>query len=234
MEITFWLYALLAHCIGDFVLQTNKIAKMKAEGLQGIVIHSCIIALCNLVCLSVFGWMGIAAGLIISGIHCLTDIIKFRWLCKMVKNHNISFFIDQFVHLATIFGVSLQLNKIKPMYFIPNQIILVIIASIAVTYIATIVMKQLLFDFKELQLGKVPFFEEKERFQDALFALLIFSGQMIYLDGKNIGIMIALFYHGYYIIKQKQLFNYNRKIIGLKIVFYWINSMLWTLIWVLS
>ena len=96
---------LLGHIIGDFYVQTDKIAEKKKNSIKYMLIH----------CLIYTAVMGIgfyalnrgtAETLIISSFiflsHLIIDLIKRKYDKKAVKYEYINFLIDQFIHIMIL------------------------------------------------------------------------------------------------------------------------------------
>ncbi len=76
---TFVLLFLLAHLLGDFVFQFNKIAEMKAKSLKGILIHVMIVGMIKVIIMGFFyGVRGVIIALCVASIHFLIDYMKLR------------------------------------------------------------------------------------------------------------------------------------------------------------
>lgn len=161
-----FLYALLAHLLGDFVLQTNKLAKSKAEGNKGIIIHTLIILIVHLACLSIFGVKGIMAGIVITVIHAMIDKAKLR-LTKGRKELLSLFVLDQLLHLLSIL-ITLRFIRTEDRLLQHEQyIVLWVCVFIISTYVSSIIIKQLLIDGGYIDVGQ-GFFLPKERKLDML------------------------------------------------------------------
>ncbi|MDD2422183.1 MAG: DUF3307 domain-containing protein [Heliobacteriaceae bacterium] len=105
-----WLW--LAHFIGDFPLQTDRMVKQKMAGLPGVAIHGLVVSLVILAVLVVLrevglGQYSVAQIGIFVGLHFVChvgqDYIKIQWDQRQKKGQNLfSFFIDQGVHLLLL------------------------------------------------------------------------------------------------------------------------------------
>lgn len=91
---------LLAHLVGDFVLQWDALAQWKAREVKGVVVHGLII----LVTTSLFAWsvdpswwQGV---LLISGTHFLIDLTQFYYRPAIPPLAR--FTIDQLLHILVI------------------------------------------------------------------------------------------------------------------------------------
>ena len=113
-----FLYLLFAHLIGDFVLQTYDLVKLKKKSLFGILIHSIIhFSVIFFLLFAVFKSFEneiLIAAIFVSSMHFFIDKAKIEY----EKHRNLRvrpFLLDQFLHLFVIFIASLYLNAfLKP------------------------------------------------------------------------------------------------------------------------
>ncbi|WP_027399134.1 DUF3307 domain-containing protein [Anaerovorax odorimutans] len=217
MNTQFLLSFLLAHFIGDFVFQTNKIAQMKAESIKGIFYHSIIVLIFQVALLSIFGIKGMVAGFISSIIHFAIDYGKLA-VEKHVKRLSFIYFaFDQVLHIAVMVILDYIL---KPDMVLNDHMVLYIkylIFFIAFTYVPTIMSKMLLRDLF-FNIRKAQFFLGNERIIDGAFSLLIFISIVNFnlLDIILSFILIFIIY----LILQKKLYSYTFNIIVFKFSFY--------------
>ncbi|MCM8826027.1 MAG: DUF3307 domain-containing protein [Candidatus Omnitrophica bacterium] len=140
-----FLRLVLAHLIGDFPLQFNKIYNLKQKGLIGIIPHVTIIMLCYIVLslpyLNLPGLWGFIFFLTIT--HLFQDSIKLSY--KGTKFGFIFYILDQIFHLGFISIVLLtNLRNIAPLnnhqgniiisFYNNNLIITYLIFIILATY----------------------------------------------------------------------------------------------------
>ena len=151
-----FLKILLAHIIGDFILQPNSWVKDKEARKHKsgklylhILIHS--LALAILLGFDVTYWLGFV---IIIGTHLFIDVLKLN-LQKKVSG-KLLFFTDQGLHISIIAGVTytyqpytLGIDLVSP------KVLLFIICALFVSYVAAIIIKVLLSTW-------TPHTEEKE------------------------------------------------------------------------
>ena len=81
---------IVCHLVGDYVLQTDFIAKTKGENWYHLVVH------CLLYCLPfyfVFGWVWQLGVILLA--HLIIDPLKARW-------KKISYTTDQVLHYLTL------------------------------------------------------------------------------------------------------------------------------------
>lgn len=102
----------LGHLIGDYVLQTNFIAKYKNQKISVLMIHILIIFLSTSLIILPKTLKSFLALILLSVIHFFIDIIKF----KMNKNHffqtTFYYILDQLMHFSSLIIIS---------YFIENN-----------------------------------------------------------------------------------------------------------------
>lgn len=106
---------LLAHFIGDYVLQFNRIYAGKFKGLKGVVPHATVIA----VCFIIFSWPYLKIPvlwifiLFIFVTHLLQDWIKANYIKR--KGDFSTYVFDQILHIAAITVVFLtSLKTVQP------------------------------------------------------------------------------------------------------------------------
>jgi Protein of unknown function (DUF3307) len=142
----------LAHLIGDFVLQTNKmVADIDSNAYKSkyLYLHA-IIHLMLLIVITNFEKQYIIPAIILSFIHLLIDIVT-----KIVIKNKISsiknLFLDQILHAITLslFVDYFFKYEINVAILLNSKNYLLIIALITITYVAAILIKKLmeLFDY---------------------------------------------------------------------------------------
>jgi len=100
----FWLWV-LAHLVGDFPLQTDRVFYYKYHTRWGILIHIGITTLCNVLLTVPFWrysyyWLLIAAMAIL---HFIYDRGKINLTKKGLEDNTFLFLFDQFLHFITIY-----------------------------------------------------------------------------------------------------------------------------------
>ena len=141
---------ILAHLIGDFLLQPDKWVKGKSVGknkIKYLYYHIGVHALALLFCLQFQFkyWLGMIC---ILGTHFTFDWIKIKFQKK--DNEILLFFTDQIVHLGVI-AIAVYCYEpfsIAVKDFYSPQNLLVIVALIMVTQVAAIIIKVLLSRWK--------------------------------------------------------------------------------------
>ena len=212
MKVFFTLF-LLAHLIGDFVLQSNRIALLKSKGIKGIGVHvAIVISIQCLILGGVFGLRGLLPAILVGLIHFVIDYVKFVVAKRMYKFQTAYFLFDQGLHVASIYFVSRWLVVEGMLFEIKSFWVVYAIGLIISYYVTTIIVKYVLKDIQMIE-GDGPFFLEHERQMDGITSLCLFVGfgisTMVALGIMAIGGII------YYYL-QKNQFNYNRQQISIK------------------
>ncbi|TYP70372.1 DUF3307 domain-containing protein [Aquimarina intermedia] len=137
---------IIAHVLGDFVLQPDTWVADKKEKKQAslfLYLHTLVHAV-TLLCMLSFDRRYLLAILIIVFSHFLIDLIKLN-LDKKV-NFKLLFLLDQLAHLLVIAGIvywyqpfSIDLSRVYSI-----EILYLVLAIIAVTSISSVIMKLLM------------------------------------------------------------------------------------------
>lgn len=97
---------LLAHLLGDYVLQWNKLALWKARSLWGVMAHGGIVTATTLVCTALTAPEWWPYALLIGLIHTIIDILRAQFLRTPDCVWELTWYLaDQVAHLAVIAGV---------------------------------------------------------------------------------------------------------------------------------
>ena len=195
----------LAHLIGDFVLQTNKIARLKSESMKGIGIHCAIVTAVQILFLAFFGLNGIIAAVLVGIIHFGLDYLKVFLKKYLYRVESVYFLIDQLIHLLVIWlftGVFLAGREIlhELFIYIEAAIILIILG-----YVSTVAVKILVRDLF-IVLQKKAFFIKSERILDAFTAILLYCSWFVHPIAA-IAAVITLFF--FYRLLQHRLYSYD-------------------------
>jgi len=175
----FFLFFVLAHLTGDYVLQTNKVAKLKAEGIKGVAIHTSLVGLVQLIFLSFFGIRGIAVALLGTGIHFLIDYMKLILGKRLQKIELLYYFIDQALHLLVILLLTLAFAPKESMVGSYIPYIKMFIGLILIVYTSTVTAKNVARNFyPEIKIRK--FFENNERWVDALTGVSLYCSYLVH------------------------------------------------------
>lgn len=175
----FFTLFVLAHLIGDYVLQTNHIAKIKAEGFKGVAIHTLLVGLAQLCLLSFFGIGGIVAALVGAGIHFLIDCLKIILSKSFKKRELLLYLADQLLHLLVIMLLTFVFAPAESggESYLPYARLF--IAFIVLFYTSTVTAKTVVRNFFP-EMVNCSFFEKNERWSDALVGGLLYASFVIH------------------------------------------------------
>lgn len=111
---------LLAHFLGDFYLQFDKLAKWKERSFAGVLTHSLIYAGTMFLTLVLLGGGHLLAVSVCAASHFAVDTVKF-FVSRAVKKRGdtgsaekIVFCADQLLHLAVVFAAALLVTARFP------------------------------------------------------------------------------------------------------------------------
>lgn len=125
-------YLLLGHLLGDFTLQTNKIAKNKNSNLKWVLIHSLIVTITMLIFALPFGLNLIILVLFNGLLHFLIDLSKAKLNLKNPYIAFLYFILDQAIHIAIIYIISeINVDSYSQLPF-SQEIITLILAGVFV------------------------------------------------------------------------------------------------------
>jgi len=155
--MNFLLLAIISHLISDFLFQSNKIVRLKAEeNFSGYVIH-CIILFVFAFCLTLFYGFIIAFkfALIISISHIIIDFIKGKICTKSPKVELFTFIVDQLLHFLVLFLVWKHFISYltKPVFSTSNsfvfntsirELLIIIIVYLIVLFAASVLLEKIL------------------------------------------------------------------------------------------
>jgi len=211
---SFFLVFVLAHLIGDFVFQTNRIAALKSKAIQGIGLHVLIVTLTQCILLSIFfGLFGLLPGLLVGGIHFFIDYMK-KQLNPYIRKVQTAYFVfDQAIHIAIIYGVTYLMYVDQGRLVVHSQWLLIAIGIILCYFAGSIMVKFVLMDL-HLTKKDAKFFIENERISDGMTALAlyaVFGFPFIWIPGM-------LVFAPSYTLLQKKLFAYSTKTSVIKYV----------------
>ncbi|ANW95772.1 hypothetical protein AXE80_05525 [Wenyingzhuangia fucanilytica] len=182
---------LIAHVLGDFVLQSSKWVKDKEKkkfASKYLYIHTAIHALLLLIAFG-FQTKYLWTVILISISHLLIDGIK---LLKPIKNTRVLFFADQIAHLIVIGLVALQWGNLKfdVKTIITEQNLLLVFALLLLTSVTSIVLK-VIFSVWHKEIEEVS--KEDSSLKNA---------------GKYIGILERLFVFTFVVLNQWQAIGF--------------------------
>jgi hypothetical protein len=202
-----FLLFVLAHITGDFVLQTNKIARMKSESIEGTILHSGIVTGVQVLFLGYFGARGIAAAIMAGIAHFGIDYCKLLLNKRITKIESVYFLFDQLVHLCIIWLLSYFVLAGQELGDTAVFYIKYAVGLITAVYIATVFAKSLVRDtFPDLK-GQ-EFFKGYERPLDALVSVIFWLSLSA---GLPVPVMAVVLVFLLYQWLQRKLFAYSTK-----------------------
>lgn len=191
--LSLFIKLILAHLIGDFLLQPEKWAKHKNKHKlksKYLYWHLLVHAIALLIVLQFnFGyWLGFSI-IVIS--HFLIDVAKIQFKTK--KNNRWLFALDQLAHLIVIALVvqfyAPYLDKISSVNY--TQVLLLIASIIAVTSTSSIIMKTIISKWKiEDETGKEHSLENAGAYIGMLERLFVFLFVVLQF-WEGIGFLLA-------------------------------------------
>lgn len=97
------------HIVGDFALQTGRIAEMKRVGWTGLLIHVTMVTLATLVFV-IDHPQGLLLVTIVAVIHLGIDAVR-TFVVRFLRRSNLAyFFADQAAHFLVLWGLSFGLE----------------------------------------------------------------------------------------------------------------------------
>jgi hypothetical protein len=172
MKVSFLMVFILAHLTGDFVLQTDKIAKIKSTSVKGVAVHSGIITAVQMLFLGIFGLQGVLLGAVCGILHFLIDYMK-GIIGKTLKAHFGYFVLDQMLHFSIIALLAFLFTPTYTLFSVKVTTVKILIIIIVLVFVSTVFTKMLLRDFYE-SVRNGPFFKKHERLVDAIFCSAVF------------------------------------------------------------
>ena len=106
----FFMLLLLGHILGDFYIQSHKMAQKKDKSLIWVFIHGAsYLGAMILVFIPIISWDIVAVLIIVATVHLIIDMVKHFFLLEIVKKGKMSremernvFFLDQALHTICI------------------------------------------------------------------------------------------------------------------------------------
>lgn len=99
-------YLILGHLIGDFILQTDKIAENKGRKWEWNLLHALIVTLCTLLLAYPFGILLSFLVVLNGAAHYYLDYYKNK-ACKALHISELTGFLtDQFIHILLLYLIS--------------------------------------------------------------------------------------------------------------------------------
>ncbi len=120
---------LLIHILGDYYFQGEKLAEEKCLSLRKVLRHNLIYLLVGLVlCLPVFTWAMLISVIVLSLLHAVIDLVKYRMMKKYYQGgmtdrvRSTSYMLDQGLHLLCIFGIAVMMTLLRAEVYFPSRI----------------------------------------------------------------------------------------------------------------
>ena len=99
---------LLAHLLGDYLLQFGYIARWKARSITGVLVHGGIVTITTLACASFVSPAWWPYALLIGVAHTAIDMVRARLLHTSNPTWALAWFLlDQIAHITVILGVTM-------------------------------------------------------------------------------------------------------------------------------
>lgn len=109
MYKNFMILLLLGHVLGDFYMQSNKMAKNKERKFKWVILH-CIVYLVSMIFVSlpIISISILGIDITVSILHMLIDTAKYIYLkkCKRQYNEKKIFIIDQGIHFICLLAIA--------------------------------------------------------------------------------------------------------------------------------
>ncbi|MPW24306.1 DUF3307 domain-containing protein [Alkalibaculum sp. M08DMB] len=110
----YFVLLLLGHILGDFYIQTNKMAQKKEKSLKWVLIHClCYGSVMLMISIPIISLKIALAVLVAAILHLVIDVIKFVYILLKTKKDKITltierniFFVDQALHFVCLFGIT--------------------------------------------------------------------------------------------------------------------------------
>jgi hypothetical protein len=150
---------LVGHFLGDFLFQTDKIAKKKMSEWRYLLLHIAMVFLSMLICtVGYISWQLIGAIAVISFLHIMDRL-------KINDEHSLEwFFVDQVFHLASIavvpaffeiWSISSVLKFMERIYYDP-RIWVYVFGYIGGVFVSSIVIGKVLGSIKRAEVESTP------------------------------------------------------------------------------
>ncbi len=163
-------YLLLGHLLGDFVLQTDKIAANKGKYWQWNLLHVSIVTVCMLVSTFIFGPISFLMVLANGLLHFLLDYYK-PAISKLLRLPELAgFIIDQSLHILFLYLISFMTVTRNPGVTGSIIVKLLIVLVVLTSFSAVFTQFVLAAVFPRTGSG---FFEDGEKFMGILSRIFI-------------------------------------------------------------
>lgn len=210
----FFLVFLLAHLTGDFVLQTERLVRRRAQSIEGVLRHSALVCTVQIVFLSVFGMRGVIAAVLAAISHFCLDYVKLLIGSRLRRMDFLYLALDQAVHVGILAILTLLFASETDTLEQYIELIKLLIGLIILTFTATVMVKKLLQDLYPV-LVENNLFKKNERILDAAAGVLIWAG-CFYSMAVGMAVALAAFF--IYQQFQRRVFRYDQSIVSIKFV----------------
>lgn len=214
---SFFMLFWLGHLIGDFVLQTNKIAYLKSQSNSGLLIHIALVCIAQMTVMSIYGYRGIIAAIICSIAHYFVDLFKIHMNKKGYLETGL-FLLDQFLHALILLMISFFFGKTEMIFPVNLPNIRIAVILLFAIYAGSVLVVIVLRDFVPSRRNG-SFFRHGERLLDAGFVFLIMAMVINILPIDMIGkVSIYLISIGLYGVGQMKYCGYSFKSLKIKLL----------------
>lgn len=166
-------YLLFGHILGDFTLQTDKIARYKISDKRWNLLHTSIVTACVLLFSIPFGTRVIVLVIASGVLHYFIDLYKSRLGVRNPLQALIYFLADQALHIGIIYFISTFAEADARLLIIPDEAIKIMLILIIILSFSCILIQYV------LRLLFTPagdsFFVDNERSMGNLTRLYAFS-----------------------------------------------------------
>lgn len=184
-------YILLGHMIGDFVLQTDRIAENKGKHWQWTLLHALVVTLCTFLFSYPFGVL-VNALVILSGIlHFIFDYNKSFISKRLHLSSLVGFLFDQLVHISIIFLISFTAVYSQNSHILNFLCIKFILVFIFVTSFSAVFIQFILASIFPRKNNK--FFEDGEKLSGILTRLFLSMVFYLAFVKSPIYVLLSLF-----------------------------------------
>lgn len=180
--------------------------------VKGILIHTLIVTVVQVLGMSVFGIKGVAAGLICGVVHFFIDYLKFITNKYFIKTQLFYFIFDQIMHIFLIFLLTVMFASEIHILNPSIHIIKLLISIIILTYVLSVSVKILLRDLNS-KIRNSIFFYKNERIFDGLIGLILWGSCFLTLTFSVIFNVIIFYVYQKY---QRKYYKYHYKLILIK------------------
>ena len=139
-----FLYLFLGHLLGDFVMQTNRIADNKIKYWQWNALHAAIVTLCMLLLSIPFGLLVMVLVLVNGVFHYYVDLYKPKIADQYHLPGVVYFLADQVIHIFAIYLISKLAVVNAGFLFFDRRVIKVLLVIAFVSSFAAVLNQYIL------------------------------------------------------------------------------------------